>query len=609
MAKQISRRSFIKAGVAVGAAVAAGTYFEWQGNNIPASVKQGTALYDVLIIGSGGSGMRAALEAAKDKNLKVAVVTKMVPTRSATTMAQGGINGCVTDPEDTPESHAFDTVKGGDYLCDQDAVEYFAENAGASLLELDYFGFPFNRQESGAFDQRKMGGSSHKRTAYYADTSGHGLLHALFEQCLANNIEFISECQMLEIVVKDDKLSGIVAIDMRSGNILSIPTKALIIATGGYGRAYWIRTSNPYSSTGDGIAACLNIGIPFKDPEMVQFHPTGLASNGVLLSESSRSEGALLLDKNGERFMARYAPKAMELATRDLVARAIETEISEGRGIGEGLNAGVYMDFTHIPKDRLMERLGQVYDLSLRFEGVDITQKPVPIRCSCHYSMGGIDVTDYKSGGTKVPGVFATGECSCVSVHGANRLGGNSLSEIVLFGKTAGAGATTYAKKAGYVGDKAALTASLDKWNKNFEEVTNRTAGPRVAEIRDKMAAAMWYKAGVYREEAQLQEGLKEIDSLIQEYKNCYVGDTSRTYNTAFMNYIEVGNLLMISKAIIMGAIARKESRGGHSRKDFPERDDKNFLKHTIISKVGDKFTTDYRDVVITKYKPAERKY
>lgn len=611
MAKEISRRTFIKAGVAVGAAVAAGTYFEWKGNNIPASVQSGTALYDVLIIGSGGAGMRAALEAAKDKKLKVAVMTKLVPTRSATTMAQGGMNGCtgVTDSKDTPEAHAFDTVKGGDYLCDQDAIEYFAENAGKIIYEMDYYGYPYHRQEDGSFHQRKMGGSSHARASYYADKSGLATVHTLFEQCLAQNIEFISECQMLEVVVKDEKLSGVIAVDMRSGNMISVPAKTVIIATGGYGRAYWIRTTNPYSSTGDGIAACLNIGIPFKDPEMVQFHPTGLAINGVLLSESSRAEGAYLVNKDGERFMKKYAPAKMELATRDIVARAIESEISEGRGIGEGLNAAVYMDFRHISKDIIKERLGQVYDLALRFEGVDITEKPVPIRCSCHYSMGGIDVIDYKTCATKVPGVFAAGECSCVSVHGANRLGANSLSEVLLFGKTAGNGASEHAKKTGYIGDKETLDAALTRWNKTFEEVTARTSGAKVVELRDKMASTMWFKAGVYREENQLQEGLKELDLLIKEYQNCYVGDASRSYNTAFMNYVELGNLLLVSKAIVLGAIARKESRGGHSRKDFPKRDDKNFLKHTIISKVGDTFKTEYRDVVITKFKPAERKY
>lgn len=609
--REFSRRTFIKAGAAVGAVIATGTYFQWYGKHVETIGRRGDSMYDVLIIGSGGAGMRAALEARKDAGLKVAVMTKMAPTRSATTMAQGGMNGCtgVSDPEDTPESHAFDTVKGGDYLCDQDAVEYFAQNAGKIIRELDYSGYPYNRQEDGSFHQRKMGGSSHARASYYADKSGHATVHTLFEQCLAQQVEFISECQMLDIVVKEGKLCGVIAMDMRSGAMIAIPTKAVIIATGGYGRAYWIRTTNPYSSTGDGIAAGMRVGIPFKDPEMVQFHPTGLASNGVLLSESSRSEGAYLLNKNGERFMARYAPEKMELATRDIVARAIETEILEGRGIGEGLHAAVYLDFRHIPKERLMERLGQVYDLSLRFEGVDIAKEPVPIRCSCHYSMGGLEIADFKTAATRVPGVYAAGECSCVSIHGANRLGANSLSEVLLFGKTAGTSAAAYAKESGYVGDEAALKEALTSWHERFDEVTKRKSGPKVTEIRDRMAEVMWYKAGVYRDAARLEEGRKEIGALRKAYQTCYVGDTSRMYNTAFMNYIELGNLLMISEAIILGAIARRESRGGHSRRDFPKRDDRNFLKHTLIQSVGDGFETRYSDVAITKYKPAERKY
>ena len=328
MSREISRRTFIKGATAAGVVLAAGSYFVWDGKNIPEQVKKGDITYDVLIIGSGGAGMRAALAAAQNKDLKVAVMTKLIPTRSASTMAQGGMNGVtgVTDPKDSVESHMFDTVKGADYLCDQDAVEFFAERAGKNIYEMDYMGYPYNRQDDGHFHHRKMGGSSHARAAYYEDRSGHAMVHALFEQCLANNIDFISECQMLEISMDGDKLNGVIALDMRSGHLMGVPAKSVIIATGGYGRAYWIRTSNPYSSTGDGIVAGMNVGIPFKDPEMVQFHPTGLAVNGVLLSESSRAEGALLLNKDGERFMGKYAPEKMELATRDVVARAIATE-------------------------------------------------------------------------------------------------------------------------------------------------------------------------------------------------------------------------------------------------------------------------------------------
>ena len=613
MAKDISRRTFIKGAAAVGLAVSVGGCLEWKGNNIPKAVREENVTYDVLILGSGGAGMRAALEAMKDTKLKVAVMTKLVPTRSASTMAQGGMNGVTglsSNQGDSVEAHAFDTVKGGDYLSDQDAVEFYAEQAGKNIFEMDFMGYPYNRAQDGSVHQRKMGGSSFARAAYYEDRSGHAVVHSLFEQCLARQVDFISECQLLEIIREGEALSGVAAIDMRSGNLIKVPAKTLIIATGGYGRAYWIRTTHPYSSTGDGIAAGMRIGIPFKDPEMVQFHPTGLAVNGVLLSESSRAEGAYLLNKNGERFMQHYAPQFMELATRDIVSRSIATEIEEGRGIGEGLNAGVYLDFRHIPKERLMERLGQVYDLSLRFAGTDITKDPVLISPTCHYSMGGLEMADYKTGETRLPGIYTAGECSCVSIHGANRLGANSLSEVMVFGKVAGAHAAAYAAAHSYEGSKDSLEAAVTRWQQRFAEVTGRTTGPSVTDLRDKMAEMMWFKVGVYRQEEMLQEAAKEIAELSEAYQHCYVGDSSHTYNTAFMNYIELGNMLQVCQGIIMGAIARKESRGSHSRRDFPKRDDKNFLKHTLVFRDAEnKYHTEYKDVVITKYPPKERKY
>lgn len=616
MSKEISRRTFIKGAAAAGVVLAAGSYFTWNGRNIPEKVQTGDVTYDVLIIGSGGAGMRAALAAAENKDLKVAVMTKLIPTRSASTMAQGGMNGVLgyTDPNDSVESHAFDTVKGGDYLCDQDAVEFFAERAGANINEMDYMGYPYNRQADGHVHQRKMGGHSHARAAYYEDRAGHAMVHTLFEQCLAHDIDFISECQMLEISMggeKKDQLNGVIAMDMRTGNLLGIPAKTIVIATGGYGRVYWIRTSNPYSSTGDGIVAGMNIGIPFKDPEMVQFHPTGLSANGVLLSESSRSEGALLKDKNGNRFMSKYAPEKMELATRDVVARAIATEIEQGNGVGEGIHAGVYLDFTVIPPERIHERLGQVEGLAKRFAGVDITKEPVLIAPTCHYSMGGLATEDFHTCATKVPGVYAAGECSCISVHGANRLGANSLSEVLVFGHVAGDGAADYAKSHPYAGKQDELQADCKKWMDRFDEVTSRAAGKSVPEIRDAMVNTMWYKVGVFRDEQHLMEASQEIAALQKEYEHCHVGDSSHVYNTAFEQYIELGNLLQIAQAICQGAIARKESRGAHTRRDFPKRDDVNFLKHTIITKdpQSGSWHTDYQDVVITKYPPKERKY
>ncbi|BAL83477.1 putative fumarate reductase flavoprotein subunit [Selenomonas ruminantium subsp. lactilytica TAM6421] len=615
MATEISRRTFIKGAAAAGVVLAAGSYFAWDGKNIPEKVKTGDVTYDVLVIGSGGAGMRAALAAAERKDLKVAVMTKLVPTRSASTMAQGGMNGVtgVSDPTDTVESHVFDTIKGGDYLCDQDAVEYFAERAGENIYEMDYMGYPYNRQKDGAFHQRKMGGHSHPRASYFEDRAGHAMVHCLFEQCLENNIDFISECQMLEISMDGDKLNGVIAMDMRSGNLIGVPAKSVIIATGGYGRVYWVRTSNPYSSTGDGIVAGMNVGIPFKDPEMVQFHPTGLSANGVLLSESSRAEGALLINKNGERFMSKYAPERMELATRDIVARAIATEIEQGRGVGEGIHAGVYMDFTKIPAERIHERLGQVYDLSRRFAGVDITKEPVPIAPTCHYSMGGLEMADFHTGESRVKGVYVAGECSCVSVHGANRLGANSLSEVLVFGHTAGDGAAEFAKANKYEGNQDSLAKACEKWKEKFDTATSRgkEGNKTVPEIRDAMINTMWYKVGVFREESQLLAATQELEALEKEYEHCYVGDNSHVYNTAFEQYVELGNLLQISHAIVQGALARKESRGGHSRRDFPKRDDANFLKHTLIFKDKEtgKYRAEYKDVVITKYQPKERKY
>lgn len=616
MSKEISRRTFIKGAAAAGVVLAAGSYFTWNGRNIPEKVQQGNVTYDVLIIGSGGAGMRAALAAAEDKNLKVAVMTKLIPTRSASTMAQGGMNGVtgVTDPADSVESHVFDTVKGGDYLSDQDAVEYFAERAGANIYEMDYMGYPYNRQADGSFHQRKMGGSSHARAAYFEDRAGHAMVHTLFEQCLAHDIDFISECQMLEISMGGEdrkQLNGVIAMDMRTGNIMGIPAKTVLIATGGYGRAYWIRTSNPYSSTGDGIVAGMKVGIPFKDPEMVQFHPTGLAANGVLLSESSRAEGALLINKDGERFMKKYAPERMELATRDIVARGIATEIEEGRGIGEGIHAGVYLDFTKIPPERIHERLGQVYDLARRFAGVDITKEPVLISPTCHYSMGGLEMADFHTGESRVPGIYVAGECSCVSIHGANRLGANSLSEVLVFGHTAGDGAAAYAREHAYAGSQQDLQAGCQKWLNHFDEVTHRAhlGNYTVPELRDAMVNTMWFKVGVFRDEQHLQEAARELEALEQAYQSVYVGDTSHVYNTAFEQYVELGNLLQVSHAIVQGAIARKESRGGHSRRDYPQRNDKDFLEHTLIFRDENGWRTEYKDVVITKYPPKERKY
>ena len=569
--------------------------------------------FDVLVVGSGGAGQRAALEVAHQEGLKVALITKIFPSRSATAMAQGGINGVLNNvaKEDTIEDHIFDTVKGSDYLGDQDAIEFFVNRCPAGIKELDYFGAPFSRTNENKIAQRNFGGQSYPRTCYSADKTGHVIMHTLYEQCLKENVHFLQDWYLLDIVKADDgAVGGIVAWNMKAGRVEKIAATAVVIATGGAGRMFWTRTSNPYLSTGDGMAACFRAGCALKDPEMVQFHPTGLGKTGILMSEAVRGEGGYLLNNKGERFMANYAPSKMELAPRDVVAKAIETEIAEGRGFGKGLDAYVVADVRHLPKEVILEKLHGIRELAITFEHADPLTQPIPIRPTCHYSMGGIDVVDYKSCGTVVPGLFAAGEAACVSVHGANRLGGNSLADAVVFGKVAGEGAIEYVKNNSAKDAKKALSEAATAWETRFREVTSRKDGRPIAEIRDEMANAMWNKVGIFREESKMQEALDTINKLIEEYKTCYVGDTNRTFNMAFVNYVEVGSLLTVAKAVVMGALRRQESRGSHLREDYTKRDDAKFLNHTLITlKEDGEYEVGQRDVVITRFEPKERTY
>lgn len=569
--------------------------------------------FDVLVVGSGGAGQRAALEAAHQEGLKVALITKIFPSRSATAMAQGGINGVLNNvaKEDTIEDHIFDTVKGSDYLGDQDAIEFFVNRCPAGIKELDYFGAPFSRTNENKIAQRNFGGQSYPRTCYSADKTGHVIMHTLYEQCLKENVHFLQDWYLLDIVkAEDGAVGGIVAWNMKAGRVEKIAATAVVIATGGAGRMFWTRTSNPYLSTGDGMAACFRAGCALKDPEMVQFHPTGLGKTGILMSEAVRGEGGYLLNNKGERFMANYAPSKMELAPRDVVAKAIETEIAEGRGFGKGLDAYVVADVRHLPKEVILEKLHGIRELAITFEHADPLTQPIPIRPTCHYSMGGIDVVDYKSCGTVVPGLFAAGEAACVSVHGANRLGGNSLADAVVFGKVAGEGAVAYVAEHSQADAKQALDDAAKYWENRFTEVTSRKDGRPIAEIRDEMANAMWNKVGIFREESKMQEALATINKLIEEYKTCYVGDTNRTFNMAFVNYVEVGSLLTVAKAVVMGALRRQESRGSHLREDYTKRDDAKFLNHTLITlNANGEYEVGQRDVVVTRFEPKERTY
>lgn len=566
--------------------------------------------YDVVIVGAGGAGMAAALNASKDPSLNVAVITKVFPTRSHTGAAQGGMNAALgyRDETDTIESHFFDTVKGSDYLADQDAVEFFVNGMPDLVLQLESMGVPYSRDEQGRIAQRPFGGASHPRCCYSADKTGHVVLHALYENCLKNGVTFLDEFNLLDIAAVDGQLQGIVAIDLRKGEIVSFQARSVVIAAGGFGRVYWSRTTNATNMTGDGTAACLRAGVAIKDHEFVQFHPTGLASTGVLLSEACRGEGGYLINNKGERFMERYAPEKMELGPRDLVARSIETEIKEGRGFGEGMKSYVLLDMRHLGAEAIMERLPQVRDLAMSFEGVDMITDPVPIRPSNHYMMGGIDVVDYKTCATAIDGLHAAGECSCISVHGANRLGGNSVSEVVFFGSQAGIGAAASAKRREF-GSTDRLEQLEAHWTEKFQTMRMKKNGKNLFEIRDRMAEAMWNDVGIFREANKMAEAERVIDECMADYQDACIGDDSKVYNSAFMNYVEVGNVLSIAKTVVMGARARTESRGSHSRQDCPQRDDANFLKHTLVSLEDGTYRVDYRPVVVTKFQPEERKY
>lgn len=566
--------------------------------------------YDVVVVGAGGAGMMAALYASKDPSLKVAVLSKIFPTRSHTGAAQGGINAAMgyRDNSDSAEKHFRDTVKGSDFLADQDAVEFFTTHMPELISELDYMGVPFSRDKNGKVAQRPFGGASSPRTCYSADKTGHVILHALYEQCLKNNVRFHNDWYLLSLAVDNGHFEGLVAMDIRTAKVHAIQAKAVVIATGGYGRVYWSRTTNAINMTGDGTAACFDIGIPLKDPEFVQFHPTGLASTGVLLSEACRGEGGYLINKDGERFMARYAPDKMELGPRDLVSRSIETEIKEGRGFGDGMGSYVLMDLRHLGEEKIMERLPQVRELAMDFEGVDLVKEPVPIRPSCHYMMGGIHIVDHKTCATPIEGIHAAGECCAVSIHGANRLGGNSVADVVLFGKYAGQGAQQSAKKRSFT-STAKLELEKIKWTEKFDLIRKKKTGINMFEIRDKMAETMWYNVGIFRTEDEMKQAYYTIEDLLEQFKDAFIGDSSESYNMAFINYVEISNLLKLAKAVTLGAINRKESRGSHSRGDYPTRDDENFLKHTLIYNEGEYYRLEYSPVTITKYQPEERKY
>jgi succinate dehydrogenase / fumarate reductase flavoprotein subunit len=558
------------------------------------------ATHDVLVVGAGCAGMRAAIE-AHDAGADVAIVSKIHPTRSHSGAAEGGINAALGNAsDDDPESHAFDTVKGSDYLGDQDAIEILCQEAPADVYQLENWGAVFSRTEDGRIAQRPFGAAGAPRTAYAADITGHVLIQVLYEQLVKRDLKVYDEYFAWKLVEADGCCQGVICWDLMSGGLKALAAKTVILATGGAGRLY-TGTTNAYACTGDGMAMALRVGVALKDMEMMQFHPTTLAPTGVLITEGCRGEGAYLLNAEGERFLKRYAPNAMELASRDVISRAEQTEIDEGRGI----DGNVLLDLRHLGAERILERLHGTRELSMVFLGVDPIYEPIPVRPGAHYHMGGVDTDVW--GRTSLDRLYAAGEVACVSVHGANRLGGNALMETITFGRRAGHDAAESA----LVTDSAVVPESaLRDAERELKELLDRSDGERPWKIRDELAQTMHENFGVFRREELMRKEGEIVRALRERYKRVFVDDKGDVFNNDLTQTLELGFLLELAECMVVSGLARKESRGAHARPyDFPMRDDENFMKHTITSWNGGGPELEWRDVTVTKYEPMERTY
>jgi succinate dehydrogenase / fumarate reductase flavoprotein subunit len=578
--------------------------------------------YDVVIIGAGGAGMRAAIESGQ--RARTAVLTKLYPTRSHTGAAQGGMCAALANvEEDNWEWHTFDTIKGGDYLVDQDAAEIMAKEAIDAVLDLEKMGLPFNRTPEGKIDQRRFGGHTRnhgeaavRRACYAADRTGHMILQTLYQNCVKHGIEFFNEFYVLDICMTETAdgpvCTGAVAYELATGEIHVFHAKSVVFATGGFGKVFKT-TSNAHTLTGDGMGIVFRKGLPLEDMEFYQFHPTGLAGLGILLTEGARGEGAILRNANGERFMERYAPTIKDLAPRDIVARSMALEVLEGRGAGPNKDY-VLLDCTHLGAEVLETKLPDITEFARTYLAVDPVTEPVPVYPTAHYAMGGIPTNVHgevlRDNDHVVPGLYAAGECACVSVHGANRLGTNSLLDINVFGRRAGLAAAEYALAHDHIDLPENPTAVVEA---QVALVLSDHGHERVADIRIALQATMDANASVYRTEDTLKQALHDVQALKERYGRITVQDKGKRFNTDLLEAVELGFLLELAEVLVVGALARKESRGGHAREDYPTRDDTNFMRHSMYYKQGEALAADirldYKPVTFTRYQPMERKY
>ncbi len=586
--------------------------------------------FDAVIVGAGGAGLMAALYASK--GAKIAVISKLYPTRSHTGAAQGGIGAALGNVnEDHWQWHAYDTVKGSDYLADQDAVDLMCEEAVDTVIQLEYMGLPFDRLPNGRISQRRFGGHTNnetgkpvERACHAADRTGHMILQTLYQQCLKNNVNFFDEFHVVDLIRVDDTIRGVVAIDIATGEFHIFHSKAVHFATGGWGRC-WEVTSNAHSLTGDGTAICLRRGIPLEDMEFYQFHPTGIFKLGILITEGVRGEGGVLVNSEGERFMERYAPTIKDLASRDVVSRAIFLEVQEGRGIN-GRNY-VHLDVRpetvnyyyekegesrRIDAAYIEEKLPDIADFTRTYLGIDPVEEPMPVQPTAHYAMGGIPtdvdgrvVVDAEN--TVLPGLYSAGEAACVSVHGANRLGTNSLVDLVVFGRRSGVDMARFCQE----NDLLPLPdGAADEVQAEFERIRNNQGHTRPFDLRERMQKLMTAKVGVFRVEERMQEAIRELGEMREAFAtDIVIDDNGRRFNSDLMEAWELGCLLELAEVTAYSAVCRTESRGGHAREDYPKRNDDEWLKHTLCYKVGDEYRLDYKPVVLGRYEPKERVY